>query len=66
MNTEAMRRFESSVTAGLPKTGRPTEEQLLQLAAAFRASLACPTRNTTVASRPSRLGSRSTWTPAPS
>jgi hypothetical protein len=33
-----MRRFESAVTAGLPKTGRPTEEQLLQLAAAFRSA----------------------------
>ena len=36
MNTDAMVRFESAVTAGLPKSGRPTEEQLLQLAAAFR------------------------------
>lgn len=36
MSTEAAERFESSVTAGLPKTGRPTEEQLLQLAEAFR------------------------------
>jgi hypothetical protein len=31
-----MERFESAVTAGLPKTGRPTEEQLLLLAGAFR------------------------------
>lgn len=40
MNVEAMERFESTVTAGLPRVGRPTEEQLLQLAAAFRTALA--------------------------
>lgn len=37
MTTEIAGRFESAVTAGLPKTGRPTEEQLLLLAQAFRA-----------------------------
>jgi hypothetical protein len=36
VTTENAIRFESAVTGGLPRTGRPTEEQLLQLALAFR------------------------------